>query len=171
MNAAQMMLGEEYIKINNAYYTPICVEVIYDQGAERKLTIELIPDHQKTKEENAMKMHEKHDVEATYKLHKTMKKNVNPYEVRQIIFNKKKNATTVLWADGTATVVKKKEGDPLDEQAAFAQALAKKVYGSTSSVRKIIERKSKDYKGKEAPMSLEEAIRAFEKSFKEIGGE
>lgn len=167
MNVAQMMLGKEYIKIGNVYYTPISVECIYDPAAERKLTIELIPNYQKTKEEIGMKMYSKRDVEATYKLHKKMKENVNPYEVKQIIFNKKKNATTVLWADGTVTVIKKKEGDPWDEQAAFAQALAKKVYSSTSSVRKIVEKKSKDYKGKEAPMSLEEAIRALEKSFKE----
>lgn len=159
MNTAQMMLGEEYIKIGNVYYTPISVEAIYDPGAERKLTIEMVPNYQKTEEE----MYVKHDIESCYKLHKTMKENVNPYEVKQIIFNKKKNATTVLWADGTATVIKKKKGDPWDEQAAFAQALAKKVYGSTSSVRKIVEKKSKDYKGKEAPMSLEEAIRALKK--------
>lgn len=171
MNAAQMMLGEEYIKIGSSYYTPISVEAMYDPGAERKLTIEMVPNYQKTKEENAMKMHAKCDVESSYKLHETMKENVNPYEVKQIIFNKKKNATTVLWADGTGTVVKKKEDDPWDEQAAFAQALAKKVYGSTSSVRKIVEKKSKDYKGKEAPMSLKEAIRALEKSFNEIRGE
>lgn len=166
-----MMLGEEYIKIGSVYYTPISVETVYDPGAERKLTIEMVPNYQKTEEENAMKMYEKHDAESAYKLHKTMKKNVKPYEVKQIIFNKKKNATTIFWADGTVTVIKKKEGDPWDEQAAFGQALAKKVYGSTSSVRKIIERKSKNYKGKEAPMSLEEAIRALEKNFKEIRGE
>lgn len=163
MNAAQMMLGEEYIKIGSVYYTPISVEAIYDPGAERKLTIEMVPNYQKTEEE----MYVKHDIESCYKLYETWKENVNPYEVKQIIFNKKKNATTVLWADGTVTVIKKKEDDPWDEQAAFAQALAKKVYGSTSSVRKIVEKKSKDYKGKEAPMSLEEAIRALEKSFKE----
>lgn len=163
MNAAQMMLGEEYIKIGNVYYTPISVEAIYDPGAERKLTIEMVPNYQETEEE----MYVKHDIESCYKLYEIMKENVNPYEVKQIIFNKKKNATTVLWADGTVTVIKKKEDDPWDEQAAFAQALAKKVYGSTSSVRKIVEKKSKDYKGKEAPMSLEEAIRALEKSFKE----
>ena len=167
MNAAQMMFGKEYIKIGSVYYTPISVEAVYDPGANRTLRIEMVPDYQKTKEENAMKMYEKRDAESSYKLHKTMKENVNPYEVKQIIFNKKKNTTTVLWADGTVTVIKKKEGDPWDEQAAFAQALAKKVYGSTSSVRKIVEKKSKDYKGKEAPMSLEEAIRALEKSFKE----
>lgn len=167
MNAAQMMLGKEYIKIGSMYYTPINVETAYDPAVKRKLKIELIPDYQKTKEEVGMIMYSKRDVEATYKLHKKMKENVNPYEVKQIIFNKKKNATTVLWADGTVTVIKKKEDDPWDEQAAFAQALAKKVYGSTSSVKKIVERKSKDYKGKEAPMSLKEAIRALEKSFKE----
>lgn len=167
MNAAQMMLGEEYIKIGSSYYTPISVEAIYDPGAERILKIEMIPDYQKTKEEVGMKMYVKRDVESAYKLHETLKENVNPYAVKQIIFNKKKNATTVFWADGTVTVIKKKEDDPWDEQAAFAQALAKKVYGSTSSVRKIVEKKSKDYKGKEAPMSLEAAIRALEKSFKE----
>lgn len=163
MNAAQMMLGEEYIKIGSVYYTPINVETAYYPGAERKLTIKMVPNYQKTEEE----MYVKHGIESCYKLYEIMKENVNPYEVKQIIFNKKKNATTVLWADGTVTVIKKKEDDPWDEQAAFAQALAKKVYGSTSSVRKIVEKKSKDYKGKEAPMSLDEAIRALEKSFKE----
>ena len=162
MNAAQMMLGEEYIKIGSVYYTPISVEAIYDPGAERKLTIEMVPNYQKTEEE----MYVKRDIESCYKLYETRKENVNPYEVKQIIFNKKKNATTVLWADGTAAVVKKKEDDPWDEQAAFAQALAKKVYGSTSSVRKIVEKKSKDYKGKEAPTSLKEAIRALKKALK-----
>lgn len=163
MNAAQMMLGKEYIKIGSIYYTPISVEVTYDPDVNYTSRFDMVPNYQKTEEE----MYVKHDVESIYKLYETMKENVNPYEVKQIIFNKKKNATTVLWADGTATVVKKKEDDPWDEQAAFAQALAKKVYGSTSSVRKIVEKKSKDYKGKEAPTSFEEAIRALEKSFKE----
>ena len=57
--------------------------------------------------------------------------------------------TTVMWSDGTKTIVKRGEDEPDDEYNAFTAALAKKLYGSTSAVKRIAEMtkvQSKKYK-------------------------
>lgn len=48
-------------------------------------------------------------------------------------------ATVVMWMDGTKTVVKLKEGDQYDEYTAFTAALAKKIFGGTNYIRRMIE--------------------------------
>lgn len=48
------------------------------------------------------------------------------------------NYTTVLWDDGTKTTVKLSDGDIYDEYSAFCAALAKRIYGSNSRIKKII---------------------------------
>lgn len=47
--------------------------------------------------------------------------------------------TTVLWNDGTRTTVKLSDDDIYDEYSAFCAALAKRIYGSNSRIKKIIE--------------------------------
>lgn len=47
-------------------------------------------------------------------------------------------ATIVFWRDGTKTVVKRAEGEPDDDYAAFTAAVAKKVYGSNSKIRQYL---------------------------------
>lgn len=47
-------------------------------------------------------------------------------------------ATIVFWADGTKTVVKCAEGTEPDDYTAFCAALAKKVYGSNSALKKAM---------------------------------
>ena len=96
------------------------------------------------------------------------KQETNPYSVRSIQFNKNKNVTTVIWEDGSITMVKKKEEDPWDEQAAFCAALAKKVYGSTSKVKKMIEEKGKTIEEEE--MSFNDAIKTLKKALKDLEG-
>ena len=51
-------------------------------------------------------------------------------------------ATIVLWEDGTKTIVKRSDDTEDDPYAAFCIALAKKIYGSNSAVKRIIERKT-----------------------------
>lgn len=46
--------------------------------------------------------------------------------------------TTVLWNDGTRTTVKLSDDDIYDEYSAFCAALAKRIYGSNSRIKKII---------------------------------
>lgn len=47
-------------------------------------------------------------------------------------------ATIVFWDDGTKTIVKCEDGDRQDPYTAFTAALAKKIYGSNSRVKKIV---------------------------------
>ena len=67
---------------------------------------------------------------------KTMKLSVD-----KIIVNG--DATVVFWADGGKTVVKKSADDEYDLHHAFCAALAKRVYGHNSTVKKMIARKTK----------------------------
>ena len=67
-------------------------------------------------------------------------------EVKKIIKNGP--ATIVFWTDGTKTIVKLQDGDQDDIYAAFTAALAKKIFGSTSKVRKIIKKALKESEGK-----------------------
>lgn len=53
-------------------------------------------------------------------------------------------ATIVYWADGEKTVVKCMDADTFDPMAGFCAALAKKVYGSTGTVKQIIENNWKE---------------------------
>jgi hypothetical protein len=50
------------------------------------------------------------------------------------------NRTIVFWNDGDKTVVKCAEGQVFDEYNGFVAALAKKLYGSTSKVKKVIKK-------------------------------
>ena len=58
----------------------------------------------------------------------------------KIIFNGPK--TIVLWTDGSKTIVSCKAEEQFDPYAGFCAALAKKMYGSTSRIKKILETKS-----------------------------
>lgn len=75
-------------------------------------------------------------------IYKTMAGNVSnskdPYTIKKVIQNG--NATIVFWADRTKTVVKRKNDDIFDLYAAVAQALAKKMYGSTITFHKQIDK-------------------------------
>ena len=57
-------------------------------------------------------------------------------DVRRIIKNGK--ATIVFWNDHTKTVVLRKEGEEDDIYHAFCSALAKKIFGNNSQIKKII---------------------------------
>ena len=58
--------------------------------------------------------------------------------------------TTVLWNDGTKTTVKLSDDDIYDEYSAFCAALAKRIYGSNSRIKKIIKTQGR------TPLSKEE---------------
>lgn len=65
-----------------------------------------------------------------------------PYRPERVIFSGDK--TIVFWKDGGKTIVSCAEGQPFDEYTGFVAALAKKVYGSTSRVKKILKKIGKD---------------------------
>lgn len=57
-------------------------------------------------------------------------------------------ATIVFWNDGTKTVVKREKGKVNDIFNAFVAALAKKLYGNTSNVLKIVDSKEVFFGGR-----------------------
>lgn len=93
---------------------------------------------------------------------------VNPLHVDRIIFSPP--ATIVFWKDGTKTVVKCADGEPFSEYNGFAAALLKKVFGSNSAVKKIIQRK-KQYATPAKANSNSAKDADLEQRFKELVNE
>lgn len=59
------------------------------------------------------------------------------YAIKKIIVNE--NAVIVFFEDGQKTVVKKMDSDTDDIYSAVAQAVMKKMYGSTNAFHKIVD--------------------------------
>lgn len=55
-------------------------------------------------------------------------------------------ATIVFWGDGTKTVVKRAPDEPDNEYAAFTAALAIKIFGSNSKLKKIVKKLTEEHK-------------------------
>ena len=56
---------------------------------------------------------------------------------RKVIFSGPK--TIVIWEDGTKTIVGCAEGQEYDEYAGFCAALAKKIFGTTSAAKRVMD--------------------------------
>ena len=70
---------------------------------------------------------------------KKLKDAFNPYKIKKIQVNPKKNATTVIFEDGHVEVVKKSPEDvDADIYSVVAYAVAKYVYGSNSAFKRQI---------------------------------
>lgn len=59
------------------------------------------------------------------------------------------DATIVFWKDGSKTVVKRADDEPDNSYTAFCAAVCKKLYGSNSTVKRIIKQKTEHQKKKE----------------------
>jgi hypothetical protein len=55
-----------------------------------------------------------------------------------------KNYTTVIWNDGTKTTVRCSNEDEYSRYTGFCSALAKKIFGTSSQVRKLVETKDEE---------------------------
>ena len=54
----------------------------------------------------------------------------SPFEIQSVLSNRRKNAFTVVWADGTSTVVHCQPGDEWDDEKALAMCFTKKALGN-----------------------------------------
>ena len=59
------------------------------------------------------------------------------------------NRTIVVWSDGTKTIVKRSADEADNDYAAFTAALAIKIFGSNSALRRMIRNKVEIQKPKE----------------------
>lgn len=64
--------------------------------------------------------------------------------IKQVIFSGPK--TIILWKDGTKTIATCGEGDHYDKYVGFCAAVTKKMFGSTTKVKKILDRYAKEDK-------------------------
>jgi len=63
----------------------------------------------------------------------------NKFNIKKVVVNPKKNATTVIFVDGSVEVVKRHPNDPeADIYSVVAYAVAKHVYGSNSALKRQI---------------------------------
>jgi len=61
--------------------------------------------------------------------------------IKQIHFNEKTGNTAIVWDDGSeATVVKCGDGEKFERYSGFCAAVAKKLFGSTSAVKRMIDK-------------------------------
>lgn len=70
-------------------------------------------------------------------IYKSINGMLNPYPVPERIL-KSGPVTIVFWDDGTKTLVRPESGTDPDDYAAFTAAVAKKLYGSNSHIKKIM---------------------------------
>lgn len=65
-------------------------------------------------------------------------KQVNPYIPSRILASRDGITTLVFWQDGTKTIVKRAVDEEYSPYAALTAALAIKVFGSNSAVKRIV---------------------------------
>lgn len=61
-------------------------------------------------------------------------------KIKQVIFNKEKRTTVVLWSDGQKTIVKCQDGDVFDEEKALALCYMKRVLGNRGSFNETLKK-------------------------------
>ncbi len=110
--------------------------------------------------QKAIKKYTKNDVQSTFELYH--QQCVTP---KKIIYNPDNLTTTVLWGDGTTTIVRCSQNDGFSEYNGFVAALAKKIYGGTGPINQVIKHNKSYQKSKKKKKTFEEIL---ENSFETI---
>jgi len=95
------------------------------------------------------------------------------YQIKKVVVNPEKEATTVIFKDGTVEVVKKSPEDPeADIFSVVAYAVAKRVYGSNSSFKREVVNKVEvmKFKEKKHDSSIESMRKSVESLAKTLKG-
>lgn len=59
---------------------------------------------------------------------------------KHVYYGETTGVTVVIWMDGTKTIVRAAEGDPHDAYLGYCAALAKKVHGTNSALKRDLEK-------------------------------
>lgn len=62
------------------------------------------------------------------------------YKPKKVIYNEAAGVTVVLWMDGTKTIVRAAEGEEHDAYLGYCIALAKKMHGTNSALKRDLEK-------------------------------
>lgn len=85
-------------------------------------------------------------------------------DIRRVVFNNP--ATIIFWEDNTKTIVKCMEGEKFEKYAGFIAAVAKKLFGSTSRAKSIMnelgeEQVNVEKKAKKETVAVPDLTQAF----------
>lgn len=61
-------------------------------------------------------------------------------KAKKVYYDETAGVTVVLWTDGTKTIVKAAEGDKHDSYLGYCTALAKKIHGTNSALKRDLEK-------------------------------
>lgn len=70
------------------------------------------------------------------------------YTPTSIEYSADHKTVVVIWSDGDKTIVRRSDNDPDDIYMAFTAALAKKIFGSNSAVKRVIRDKTNEHQSK-----------------------
>ena len=65
---------------------------------------------------------------------------VSAYKPKKVIYDEAAGVTVVLWMDGTKTIVRAAEGEEHDAYLGYCIALAKKMHGTNSALKRDLEK-------------------------------
>lgn len=65
---------------------------------------------------------------------------VSDYKPKKVIYDEAAGVTVVLWMDGTKTIVRAAEGEEHDAYLGYCVALAKKMHGTNSALKRDLEK-------------------------------
>lgn len=77
-----------------------------------------------------------------------MKSALNVPNVKEVIFNEEGRTTIVIWADNSKTVVHCGEGERFDRYTGFMACICKKMFGGTTTAKKLMNKLDKKYQAK-----------------------
>ena len=116
--------------------TIVDVKIEHDYGSRPTATVEVVFDDSSSHfgfDPNALALID------TSKLEEHIVKSTVP-GIKKVIYSSMK--TIILWDDNTKTIVSCREGDIFDPYMGFCAAVMKKLFGSTSKIKKTIKEKA-----------------------------
>jgi len=98
-------------------------------------------------------------------------------EIKEVIFNN--NTTVLIWKDGEKTIVHLGEGETFDRYTGFMAAVCKKMFGGTTTAKKLMNSLDRKYQAalkaekreKEKAKRIAEAAAAHERAEKRLAKE
>lgn len=82
--------------------------------------------------------------------------------IRKVVFNEESGVTVVLWEDGERTVVRLGKGETFDRYNGFMAAICKRLFGGTSTAKKLMNSKDEALVKQKAEKEKEETRKKAE---------
>lgn len=110
------------------------------------------------------------DIAATKRLVNDVFGVASAYTPKKVIYDEAAGVTVVLWMDGTKTIVRAAEGEEHDAYLGYCVALAKKMHGTNSALKRDLEKVLvvKEDKKLDIPVEVSGGMKAFVEKVTEV---